>query len=354
MKLNRIRGRWQDGGMALFRKKPKTSPIAEFWAWWRDEGSELSESAIVAGDAASLPRHLSPRVAAIHPGLAWDLSAGRGSHHRLSVTAGGVAELRPIAERWRRSAPAPDAIWEYASALERSVVDRPDEFHFEGLRVPLNETRFDVEVDENAARIHVSAYNPAFLHASHEQKYGVTFLLLDWLLGEDDVERWIGSIEVGLSAPSNPQTGAQLVAAVDALAVERSAKGWNMLEFETGSDTRAIAMVRSVVRWIDYPVFDSHVKVTVPYRDRRDDGLPGKDGLAELYEREAEFVKALGPRGILLLHETRAGRRLFHFYVDSEDQNAADALRGRTSGIHGDTFTISADPGWRDVRYFTG
>ena len=49
--------------------------------------------------------------------------------------------------------------------------------------------------------------------------------------------------------------------------------------------------------------------------------------------------------------ETSAGRRTWHLYTDTEDQNITDRVTGFATA-HGTAYTATADPGWRAVRQF--
>jgi hypothetical protein len=49
-------------------------------------------------------------------------------------------------------------------------------------------------LDEERVRAHVNLYHPAFSRLTPGHRHQVAALLLDWLLGEDNVQRWIGTI----------------------------------------------------------------------------------------------------------------------------------------------------------------
>src|SRR4051812_47447847 len=98
---------------------PATPAIGAFWGWWNAEGAAHIERSLDTGDYAHVPALLSARTSSIDPELEWELGVGVGSKYLLTVTAGGLAALRPVAERWRRAAPAACSTWQFASARER-------------------------------------------------------------------------------------------------------------------------------------------------------------------------------------------------------------------------------------------
>ena len=175
---------------------------------------------------------LNERLGAIHPDLTWQFGAGEGSHHCLTVSSGGVAQVRPLAERWLRAAPRPDETWEFRSSQQRDPNALTNVLEIAGHRLDLSDTRFHVESDADDLRIHVGVHHPAYASLSEEVRGQVTFLLLDWLLGEDDVERWVGHVESLTEAPAGLVTGREVVAALSDIAVRREPDEWTMGQWE--------------------------------------------------------------------------------------------------------------------------
>jgi hypothetical protein len=89
--------------------------IAEFWSWWIPRADEIAAT-VSADGGRSVAAEISERVGGLHPDLQWEFGPGDQSRHVLCVTAGGVAALRPLAERWFRAAPPPDVNWSYRPA----------------------------------------------------------------------------------------------------------------------------------------------------------------------------------------------------------------------------------------------
>lgn len=343
--------------MALFRRTSPASkghPIFEFWEWWSESGADDLARAIGSGEYGSLPEVVAAKTSAIHPDLAWELGAGTGAQHRFSLTAGGIAELRPLAERWIRAAPPVTDTWEFASSLLRSSDDLDGDVEFAGHRVVLGDSRFSVTVDPDRHRIDVVAYNPSFSVMPEQGQLGLTFLMLDWCLGEDDVERWVGSIEVTAVAPADGLTARELAGRIDALASQREDDSWAILSWKTDGGDDAMAMVRQWTRWIDYPVLDQHNAITVSFTERTPNGFPGMSSLEQLRTLEDELIDTFGRHGLLIAHETSAGSRTLHFYSDSHDQNLSDSLATWASDRGGLGLEQATDPSWLNVRHFTG
>ena len=161
----------------------------------------------------------------------------------------------------------------------------------------------------------------------------VSFLVLDWVLGEDGVERWVGAVETtGIRRTANAPAS-DLEAAVNEMAAQARPERWVLMEGTTRGGERIVVSARRPLQWLDHPIFDLHTEVRLAYEDKREDGLPTVASLDLLRGIEDDISAALGIRGILVAHETVAGTRLLHYYSGSEDQNGRDRRRGcRRSG----------------------
>lgn len=340
--------------MAFFKRNKSTQraaqvhPVTAFWNWWSTEGREISPH-----QPSPATDELTRLVQAINPELTWHFGPGASAQHRLTVTAGGVAAARPSAERWYRAAPPADPTWEFRPSQEADPKALEQRLEIAGQRLDLAETRFRVEPDEQRLRVHVGVHHPAFATAPPEVRQQVTFLVLDWLVGEDAVERWLGEIEPLVDVPEPALPGAAVIDAVAELDRRRDPEEWAIGQWTDEQGAPGLVMFRPWLRWLDAPTLDRHHVITMGY-PAREDGMPvSEEILEDLRMFEDHLVGVLGGRGILLAYETSRGARTFHIYTDSEDQNVdADlaALAGKVGAMGG----ASDDPSWRAVRHFTG
>jgi len=327
-------------------------PIAGFWQWWVSGGADRFSAAVDAGQWGELPDEMSAQVAAVHPGLAWDTGRGRTARSLLTVSSEGDPALRRIAEQWLRAAPDADASWEFAAARQPSS-DAVDSFiEIDGHGLHLGDARFRIAEDFDRERLDLAVHHPLFADMPEGMPLRVSFLLLDWILGEDGVERWVGAVDIADLGETATATAADLTASVKAMDAQSQPDRWSLLEGSTRHGKRSIVTARRPLRWIDYPIFDLHTEVWLAFRDKRDDGLPTSRSLDLLREIEDDITAALGFRGILVAHETAAGRRVLHYYSDSEDQNGRDALETAARKADG-SVKHDSDPGWKRVRHFS-
>lgn len=337
--------------MALFRKRKVSSgphPITAFWTWWAEEGQAVDPS-----QTSRATDELTRRVTAIHPDLAWHFAPGAMSKYRLTVSAGGAAEVRPAAERWLRAAPSADARWEFRCSQQADPDALSKDLEIVGHRVDLASTEFRIEQVEEELRVHVGVYHPAFGQLPESARAQITFLVLDWLLGEDDVERWVGHIEPLDTPPARAGSADEVLAAVTEIAAQRDPDGWAVAQWQDKQGVPGLAAFRRGLRWIDTPTLDRHQLVGATY-PAQENGLPADNASLEaLREIEDELEALLGSRGILVAYETHRGARAFHLYTDGEDQNIDAALSEWARNRH---LSVDAqpDPGWSQVRHFTG
>jgi hypothetical protein len=200
----------------------------------------------------------------------------------------------------------------------------------------------------NATRIHATIHHPSLAAIPQDKRGTPVFLLLDALLGEDDVERWIGEVNWQPDANGQQPIGALAQAAAD-LAARRPPEAEWTLASGTLRDGRPIIFRTQIwARWLDRPLLDLHSRVTLNYR-ARPDGLPDEEESARLEAAEDRLVAAVGAFAELVTVTTGGGQRAFDLYSDSEDQNHASAVEHMAREIRA-TVSQSPDPTWKRGR----
>jgi Family of unknown function (DUF695) len=323
--------------------------ITTFWRWWQQHSAPIAE-AIEAGTAADLGTEISIQVGALHPSLQWELTPGHASRHALVVTSGGTPELRPLAERWFQAAPPADDTWEYhpSRVADPSAVSMKLEFGPHVL--DLSQAEVGISIDDERQLVDVSVYHSAFDEMTQDARGQVTYLILDWLLGEDGVERWVGEIESRTQRPDDALPMDALAETIEALARRNPEGEWVLLEGRASDGSVLLVTARRPLKWIDYPLLDQHIAVSVSYSERNPAGLPEPGALARLRATEDELLAALGDSAVLAAVETVNGTRTFHLYADSQDATARERATRWADATRGAQIEIAADPGWGAVR----
>ncbi|WP_251024693.1 DUF695 domain-containing protein [Arthrobacter sp. ISL-65] len=331
----------------------QTRAVSAFWRWWSADGARLLSAAVTSGDYQDLPDTLDAMVKAIGPGLGWETGPGVSARHQFCLSGGRDPGLRVLAERWRRAAPTPTPMWEFAAARQRQPGMLAVTLEAAGTPITLGLSRVSVTLDEERALAHVIFHHPAFTRLTPGHRHQLSCLLLDWLLGEDNVQRWIGTINAADTDPPDSLPATALPEIIEAMTARHAHIGWTLKDAGTSSGPRTIISALRPLRWIDHPLLDLHTALHVRYPQTRSDGLPDYDEAIELHRLEEDLTAALGPRGLLVATQTSDGRRILHCYTDSEDQNGRDTIdRFAQTRPHVEV-THTRDPGWTLISPFT-
>lgn len=332
--------------MRFFRRNAHVDTAASieaFWRWWASDRDRLA-AAIADGALEPWVEVISKHVHAIDRGLAWELSEGTTARHALVVSPEGDPALRRHARDWLAKAPPADATWEYSAARQPGP---PLVLQVGGLDVHLAEFRAIVSWDSARERVDLRLWHPALGDAPADARMRVAFLFLDNLLGEEDVERWIGSVEVR-EAPTGGRTPDELREEIARRAAEATGDQWTLAMIQDGRD-EALAVLNLTVKSIDHPDCRYHLNVTV---------ARGLEQLSQSGETEAldaaedRLVEALVAAGAVHLGHitTRRERRICFMCPDGDRATGtANAWAAEERGF-GPRVEIKPDPGWEVQR----
>ncbi|NJP24014.1 DUF695 domain-containing protein [Microbispora hainanensis] len=344
--------------MRLFGRKSESADpaeaIAAFWTWW-DEARPQIDAHVEAEDPEALFEMIGPAVTALHPSLVWEIAPGRMAVNALVVSASNDPELRPFAHRWALAAPPADAMWEFYPSRQANPQAADLTVDVGGREFGLDRLVVALRVPPGSPRVDVTAFHPIFPDVDDDTRTEAAFLALDWLLGEDEVARWVGEIVAAEFEPIDALPAIHLPSVVAEVAEEFKEEQWALLEGRTATGGRLTATARYPLRPVDFPLFDQHITVTLPYREADGDGLPAGaslDALGEFEERLNERLAALGS-AVLVAHLSADRSRVMHLYADPAaavpsvvEEVAAGWKEGRA---HVD---VAEDPSWSAVAHF--
>ncbi|WP_327089807.1 DUF695 domain-containing protein [Nonomuraea sp. NBC_01738] len=329
--------------------------IAEFWAWWHLARPRL-DSLVAAADSEGLAEELAPAVAAVHPGLVWEVAPGRNAAHALVVTSAGDAELRSLAHRWAKAAPPSDMLWEFHPSRQANPQALGLTLDVGGQEFAVEQLVLGLRVPRGASRVDVSAFHPIFTDLDEETRVEAALLALDWLLGEDDVARWVGEITAATFPPIDSVAAAHLRAVVDDLAGGFDDDQWALLEGQTAGGAPLVATARHPLRPVDHPLFDQHIEITLPYTHSDENGLPAGESLTALRDFEERLAARLTKphaEAILAAHLSAEGHRVIHLYADPTGDAAIHARELIVGWEEGEPrVEVSGDPAWTAVVPF--
>jgi len=302
--------------MRFFRRDPG-GPQAptDFWTWWPGARDRIAEAIESGGFNQPLIGEISKAVSTIDAGMAWELGPGRTARHAFCISPEGNATLRQVALRWIATAPPVDATWEYHASKQAAptlTVLQVANDHF-----GLEEMRAIASWDTVRRRLDVRLWHPQFDRAPQPVRLQVGFVFLDNLLGEEDVERWIGQIDL-LEAPTGGRTPDELKAELERRKLESSGDDTWVVGERTDEDGRTtIVLADAALKRIDHPFVDHHVTIQQLFGAER---MPNDAEAEQLNAEEDDFLRRLGDLAILAGRVTAAGSRTLHFVAEDPDR----------------------------------
>lgn len=320
--------------------------IEAFWAWWPSVAESIAGSFASGGIKDELVETIGARVHDIHPKLDWEFGPGRVSEHHLCLSAKGDPSLRVVAERWLHRAPKPTPIWEFYSSRQPhhggALV-----LEIAGQKVALDELVAGVAEDDTREKLDVKLYHPVFpALADRNLKVQIVFIGLDTLLGEDEVERWIGAIELADAPPSEAVSFFALRARVAAFGAKATRDKWIILKGERDGAPLFVT-INAALKRVNHLLLDTHVAVTITLASPTKDGLTTKEEADVLGAMDDALGVALGDGGVYIGRETGLGKRVLHYHVMEGGPSASVLARWRTSHpSYAIEVAVAPDPAW--------
>ena len=324
---------------------PETA-IEAFWVWWNDNEARVTG---VMGQIFpdDLIEEFGEMVNGIDAGLAWEFGPGRAAEHALALSGEGDPALRVLAERWRAQGPGDGPVFEFHATRQPVPPERlPDmNIRMGGLNVSFADFRLVLDEDDKRTLIHIGLYHPVLADADHDQATQLSFIVLDQVLGEDGVERWLGSVDILSEPPAQAIDLVELSRQVAAFA-ESSQRSdvWLVGEGEVSGQPVLYVLDTAVKRW-DHPLKDTFCEVKVAYKDRGD-GLPEDDEKDRIDLLENALFDELGAEAVHIGHRTGAGSRLIFLYVDGDSDAPRRVRTWMQCCIPPGSLETVRDPGW--------
>jgi hypothetical protein len=324
--------------------------IRAFWEWWSTARHRLVNAIEVErAFAPDLVNDITAYVKAIGD-LDWEVSPGTTAKHGFCLSSKGEPEGRLVTELWRERGPASDETWEYFAARQPG--------HGTVIRIyDVDIDRDDLivafDVDTGRERVDARFFHPLFRKLDDDQPSIALYLLLDNTFGEDGVERWLGHIEAVAKKPKDGVPFGEFEAAVAELARTATGERFAILKGETETGLPVIISVNQAIKRIDHLLYSMHVVVDLAILDENQGRMCTPEDGKRLGEIEDELGDALGSTAVWCARETRAGRRVIHWYAPED--SAAQGILERWAAKHADRdpqIVWIRDPAWEFARRF--
>jgi hypothetical protein len=267
-------------------------------------------------------------------GLACELSPGQSARHAICVSANGDPALRKLAYRWRDLAPAADATFEYHPAR---IAGSPDAvLMMSGDRFAFSDFRFAIALDETRRELDLGVQHPAFGALDEQARAQIGFIALDNILGEEEVERWIGALEWSAEAPTASATPEALRAEIERLRETEPSGEWALLR---GDD--AVAVAARPLRPVDHPYLDLLCELQA---------RPVDHDLSVLQDNEEALTREFAARAFHAASLTHGDLRTAFVYIDADTSTSRELEAWAEERGYATRFSL--DPAWDAVRRF--
>lgn len=302
--------------MPFFKRGPE-QPAAptDFWVWWTTGRDRIAQAIATGRFDPALVEEISRAVDTIHPKMAWELAPGLVAKHAFCVSSEGNAEVRQAALRWLAGAAAADETWEFHAS--KQPARQLSVLRIGSQEFDLNEMRTMAAWHPSRRKFDVRLWHRRFPEAPPGVRLQLGFVFLDKLLGEDDVERWIGQIELA-ETPMDGLAPGDLRAEVERRRREPAGENtWIVVQVPQSDGSVAIASVNAAIKRIDHPFLDHHVTITTLLGADR---MPNDAEAATLNAEEDDLLARLGEVALFVGHVTASGQRTMHFVAEVPDR----------------------------------
>jgi hypothetical protein len=331
---------------------PRASLLAvvDFWTWWQTARPGV-ETALAAKTPSRFEQSVARAVAAIHPELKWEIG-GRPDAYQFIVTGHGIPEMRAVAARWQLAAPKDDSRWSYFSSRQ------PDPRALAGTRltivgrsVALSEMTVSLCERRDQARVDVVVHHDVFAALPRDDGKMIADLALGWALGEDEIERRLGRITTSSTSESSAATIAMpdLAAAIAEFGA-RHPPAFALVQGVRGDGRPIVGVVLTGYGPVDYPLFDLHIVVTVPYVSMNSERFQIGESADRLSSFEESLSYLCGSSAVMLAALSCDGMRMLHLYCDATS-DVSERVRGWRHGwAEGDVrIEVNYDPAWAAI-----
>ena len=245
--------------------------VQKFWTWWTQAKDRIAMS-MDADDFGRFPQEIGSAVRAVHRELAWEVGPGLNAKYQLCISGEGSLEQRALAGRVITEGPPRDAEWEYYPARQ----PKPDlsfSIQVGANSVAASDARFHTDVDTSRERLDTTTWHPIFPTLPDQARKRIALLLLDSILGEDGVEKWLGGIDVVTDKPPESVDPAGLRAAVRALESAATGDQW-IIATANRKAKPLVVSINSALKPLDHLDKPVRLDVWIEGRDLQDQRMP--------------------------------------------------------------------------------
>jgi hypothetical protein len=223
-----------------------------------------------------------------------------------------------------------------------------------GQSVAIAEMTVSLRERQDQARVDVVVHHGVFAALPRDDGRMIAGLALGWALGEDEIERRLGQITTS-SAPGNPAATIAIpdLAAAVAEFGARHPPAFALVRGIRGDGHPVVGVVQTGCGPVDYPLFDLHIVVTVPYTRMNSERFQIGESADRLASFETSLGSVCGTGAVMPAALSCDGTRTLHLYCDATS-DVTERIRGWRHGwAEGDVgIEVDYDPAWSAIGAF--
>ena len=210
--------------MFQIRKKKEVTfktKVDKFWRWFSKNAARFKD--VIDDDrCGDLLDETSKAVNALGD-FGWCYGPGKEEgRHAFTLTPEGIRDRQYLTQYWISRCPdIPD--WDFYSAKPGRELSDKQVIKTAGFDFAAGEIWVSCEPDDEYKDVDISIWHPHFSEIDEDETFRITYIFLDELIGEYDVENWIGRISFNKEKFENAIPLMELVEYLDNL---RQEKGW--------------------------------------------------------------------------------------------------------------------------------
>lgn len=221
-----------------FKRKTQTfrERVEKFWDWFPTVADRYATMFDEGRGEEMLPE-FSKQMEKLLPGLCWVFGPGEEGGHSFTITGEGQIIPQLLTEFWLSKA-VEIPRWIFFGSRQPSEHERVGEIAIrigEDAEVDAEGFLVHTSIDDEAEKIDIVVWHPAYDQLDEEHHMQILFLFLDEALGEFGTQTWIGNIEIeSLSDSDDTCRLTELPQVIQSVGAEHQWEKYSPLETFTG------------------------------------------------------------------------------------------------------------------------
>ncbi len=168
--------------------------IVAFWHWFSEHHGDV-EAMLDRDDTEELSRQVNAQIDKLSSQQAWEIGPGLVEPYMFVFPTGGDVEAKAAVSKIMEKAPR-IAGWEFHASRPTRKFQPEIQLPNRGISFRTLDWRYALRPSSTSDRFDLHIFDDKLANFDEKTALTAVFILLDAVLGEDVVERWIGGIKI--------------------------------------------------------------------------------------------------------------------------------------------------------------